>query len=218
MANFFGEFQKVYFRDKEQAADSLRKSFSDERIKKLIGFPSLFEAFSGASFNGGAYRILPPDEITNWKERITAAFPDFRNRFIPFGYDWLGRFFCLDVEREPQQEPLVLLFSNFTDEVLEIPANLCDFHNKILVGQREPALELCMFEKFLSATHIPCLSNTECAELVIPLYLGGTFTVENMKLSDTLAYWEISAQLLSQARSIDEGIRISRVSIRGSQK
>lgn len=136
MANIYGEFQTVFFRDKEQAADSLRKSFSDERITKLIGFQSLFEAFSGASFNGGVYRILRTDEITSWEERITAAFPDFRNRFIPFGYDWLGRFFCLDVERDPQQEPLVLLFSNFTDEVLEIPANLFDFHNKILVGAK----------------------------------------------------------------------------------
>lgn len=75
-----------------------------------------------------------------------------------------------------------------------------------------------MFEKFLSATHIPYLNKTECAELVIPLYLGGTFAVENMKLSDTVAYWEIAAQLLSQARSVDEGVHINRVSISGSPK
>lgn len=218
MANNYGEFQKAFSRDKAQAADPLRKPFSDERIKDLIGFQSLFEAFSGASFNSGVYRILLPDEITSWEQRITAAFPDFRNKFIPFGYDWLGRFFCLDLEREEQQEPLVLLFSNFTDEVLEIPANLIDFHNSILVGQSEPALELNMFEKFLSAAHVPCLNRTECAEVVIPLYFGGAFAVENMKLSDTLAYWEISAQLLSQARSVDEGVRISGVSIKRSQK
>ncbi len=85
MANIYGEFQKVFFRDKEQAPDPLIKSFSDERIKKLIGFQSLFEAFSGASFNSGVYRILPPDEITSWEESITAAFPSMKG-FILIKY------------------------------------------------------------------------------------------------------------------------------------
>ena len=53
----------------------------------------LFQSFSGASFNNGIYRIINVGEIDAWSEKICAVFPNFKGRIIPFGYDWLGRFF-----------------------------------------------------------------------------------------------------------------------------
>ena len=55
---------------------------------------------------------------------------------------------------------------------------------------------------------------SQCAEIIVPLYLGGAYTIENMKISDVTTYWEISTQLLTQLREVNNGTQIDKVILR----
>jgi len=126
-------FNRAYVRDIFREDDFL----IEEKINPLIGsignreFQELLKRYEGASFNKGIYRIVRYRDIPHWIDCIASIFPDFSKRIVPFGYDWLGRFFCLDLERIVNSKPLVLLFSGFTDEVMEIPTNIVEFHDII---------------------------------------------------------------------------------------
>lgn len=108
----------------------------------------------------------------------------------------------------------MLLFSYFSNEVLAIPTGLEEFHNTVLVEQREAALEVSIFSQFLAASHLSSLNMSQCAEIIVPLYLGGAYTIENMKISDVTTYWEISTQLLTQLREVNNGTQIDKVILR----
>lgn len=179
-----------------------------------IELKELFDLYKGYSFNKGIYRVIRPEDISAWTNLITSVFPEFSNRFVPFGYDWLGRFFCLDRERIDNDKHLVLLFSGFTNEVLEIPAGIIEFHDHVLVEQREAALESDMFSKFLLASGTLSLPQDRCADMVLPLYMGGAYTVENMKIEDLKVSWDINAQFLSQLKTVEEGTTIEKITQR----
>jgi len=127
------------------------------------------DAFQGQTFSRGVYRVVLPENVLRWRDLIANAFPDFSGDFLPFGFDWLGRFFCLSLSAN---DSLVLLFSPFSDEVLEIPGGIESFHNEVLVGQANAALEVSLFNGFLTKNVISCLGYEDCAGLSVLLFLG----------------------------------------------
>lgn len=177
----------------------------------ITGWDELFLFGNGASFNQGVYRIIWSDELSIWKKLISSVFPNFADRIIPFGYDWLGRFFALDKDRMNQGQPLILLFSPFSNEVLELPANVVEFHNNILVNQSEPAVEKSLFESFLNENKIERIEHDFCADLTVPLYLGGKFHVGNMEVMNLQQYWQITADILRQIDKLPAGTSIRNV-------
>lgn len=206
--SMFKLFQSHFSKD-----HSIKKSLKKVKHAQYSDLNELFELFNGESFDNGIYRIINFEETDTWSKRIYSVFPSFAGRIIPFGYDWLGRFFCLDLQRLQHSKPLILLFSHFTNEVLEIPEDLLGFHNSILVNQQDEALEAKMFQQFLICSDLPSIETTQCAELVLPLYLGGIYNIENMKIFDVAASWDICAQLLSQVNSVEEGTNVNKISI-----
>lgn len=208
-------FNKTYVRDLFKEDNHV----NDEPINSLITsidnpeFQELLKRYEGASFNKGVYRIVRSQDISLWIGCIASIFSDFSKRIIPFGYDWLGRFFCLDLEKTENSKPLVLLFSGFSNEVLEIPTNIVEFHDRVLIAQSEVALEEGMFSNYLSSSRIISLSTDHCVDMVIPLYMGGTYSVDNMKVAELEASWEINAQLLSQLKNVPEGTQIKSVTV-----
>lgn len=207
-------FQTIY---KEDVADSRGAGYRTPYVgnfESIPGFRELFDLFGGASFNKGIYRVVRAEDVASWVRHIREAFPDFSDRAAPFGYDWLGRLFCVDVSRALNLDPQILLFSNFSNEVLKIPAGIPDFHDAVLVEQQEAALEMAMFSSFLAASQLSRLHVSQCAEVVIPLYLGGTYSIENLRIADVTTNWDIAAQLLVQSRAVDDGARIEKVSLR----
>jgi len=193
------------------------RSFVDAlNFNPVGGLDYFLSVFGGASFKNGLYRVIRTEELDSWRDVIGDAFPKYRNKIMPFGYDWLGRFFCIDSEREGQNNSFILFFSVFSDEVLEIPENLIDFHDKVLVQQGELALEVNAFSNFMKKNGLNCLGVDKCAELINPTYLSGSFDVSNMRVSEIRMYWEISAQILQSTRGIKEGAVIDSVSLKRS--
>jgi hypothetical protein len=180
---------------------------------KHLQLRELLQMYEGASFNNGIYRIVRCGDIPFWTSCIAAVFPELSQRIVPFGYDWLGRFFCLDMENDEDSTPHILLFSGLTNEVMTIPTNIVEFHEKILIEQSEAALEVERFSNFLTSSNISDLNATSCADMIVPLYMGGAYSVDNMKLSELAISWEINAQLLDQMKNIPEGTQIKKVSV-----
>jgi len=207
-------FNSAYDRDLFED-NHLHGPHTNTRIVQIENpeYLELLKRYEGASFNNGVYRIVRSQDISLWIDCIASIFPDFSKRILPFGYDWLGRFYCLDLERIDNSKPLVLLFSGFTNEVMEIPANIVEFHDRVLIEQSDAALEGGKFFNYLNFSRATHLSADHCIDMVVPLYMGGTYTVENMKLAELPITWEINAQLLNQLKTVPDGTRIKKVSV-----
>ena len=196
---------------KKQVSCVSQEPVCTDGFSKTKGLSELFRELGGGGVVNGVYRVLCPEKAELWAAFIIAVFPHFSGRILPFGYDWLGRFYCLDFDRHQDNTPLVLLFSHLTNEVLEVPVGLLEFHNVTLVQQKEPALEVAMFRAFLGEHQLSGLPYGQCADLTVPLYLGGAYSADNMKVVDLSTSWDIAAQLVAQTSALAEGERVEGV-------
>lgn len=173
----------------------------------------LLVKWGGTSFNGGIYRLIRPEEVPEWMRIAEGAFPSFRDRLVPFGIDWLGRLFALDLGRTVDGSPAVTLLEPGTAEALEIPCTAESFHESELIEYREESLAVSFLEAWRrggGANPGP----TQCIAYRQPLFLGGSDTVENLELADLRAYWGIAGQLIRKVRGLPLGTVIENVSIR----
>ena len=99
-----------------------------------------------------------------------------------------------------------------TGEVLEIPGDVENFHDDVLVDQADAALAISFYSKWCrSGGGKP--SYAQCVGYQRPLYLGGSDEVENLQLTDFEVYWGLSAQLLAEVAGLPVGTPIGSVSI-----
>jgi hypothetical protein len=130
---------------------------------------------------------------------VTDAFPEFRERACPFGYDWLGRQFGIDSGRSDNGQPQVLLLEPGTAEALEIPVTFVGLHEEELIEYADAALAKEFFAEW-AAGHpdsVP-LKHGTCVGYRQPLFLNGQDIVENLEVSDLDVYWTIFGQLRRQ--------------------
>lgn len=158
----------------------------------------LIRCFGGTSFNQGIYRIVGAGDVGIWQERTAVAFPHFSKRVTVFGFDWLGRAFALNPERDINGHPGVVMLEPGTGDVLEIPCNIQSFHNDELINFRDAALAGPFFDDWLAAGGVQPKYN-QCIGYKIPLFLGGEDGVENLQVSDIDVYWHLG-QLIAQVR------------------
>lgn len=206
----YERFSEHYKRDDWISGFFPAKLDSDIKPNEHKDIVEFFKKFNGCSFENGLYRVLDCQQIENSTRLIEAVFPNFTDRFIPFGCDWLGRFFakCKD-----QVDDRIFLFSCLMNEVLEIPSGVVNFHNVVLVENSEPALEINKFHIFLTDKKISNLRVTECVDMIVPLYMGGKYSVSNMKILDVNLVWDLAAQLISQLKDVKDGQTIGTVRI-----
>jgi len=188
----FEYFRKEFKPDRQQSNQAI---IVEPLVVEVTGWNEFFSEFSGCSFNNGLYRTLSTDSIGEWNRIVSSAFSIDPGSLICFGYDWLGRFFALDLDRFADDEPLVLMFEPGTGDVLEIPASFAQFHELELIVHRTECLEPEYYEEWLDTGNDP-LPHDRCAGYKVPLFLGGEDTVENLEPSDMEVYWVILGQIL----------------------
>ena len=142
----FDQFRSVYAQD--QSSDGPTRPWFVNSLVDAEGYVDFAKEFAGVTFSGGLYRIH--DEASGPRARglISDAFPEFRDRACPFGFDWLGRQFAIDSGRADGGEPLVVLLEPGTGEALEIPATFQAFHEEELIDFAEAALARTFFQEF----------------------------------------------------------------------
>lgn len=106
----------------------------------------------------------------------------------------------------------VLLLEPGTGEILEIPTAIARFHEEELVLRSNAALASNFFAEWRGAGQ-PGPAFHESVGYRVPLFLGGVDSVENLEITDSEVYWEITSQLLERVRHLSPGTRVGTVNI-----
>jgi hypothetical protein len=179
--------------------------------KTIKGVAEFLELMAGYSWSSGIYRTLSINQQEEWKGIVGEVFDGYGRRVIPFGYDWLGRLFCLDLVRIENNQPLIILLDPSLIKAYEVPYGLVDFYNNVLTNNYEEVLESKLFHKVKTINSV--LLETDCYGLVSPEFLGGEFVIENLEIIDIKLYWQLIAQVSSAVNKYPKGTRIKSVRI-----
>lgn len=171
--------------------------FNEE--SKVVYSNDLYEDYifqlGGKQFGKGIFRSFSSDNLFEWENIVTDAYPEFKGGFKLFGYDWLGR--CFGIDLREKNKGKVLMFEIGTDDVLEIPCSFEEFLNEEIPLYSEACLAEQFFCEWLSHSKIE-IKYGRCAAYKIPLFLGGEDVVTNLEDSDMEVYWGVIAQIKKQ--------------------
>jgi hypothetical protein len=207
---FLGNFQLL------PPGQKATPAWQESSLLSTIGYPELADRVAGCTFESGLYRLHDSTTGPLALDWIAGEFPEFKARARPFGYDWLGRQFAIDIGRMQAGQPLVLLLEPGTGEGLEIPVTFDVFHDEELAQHADAALASEFFEEWAKAhgSELP-LAADQCVGYRVPLFLGGRDSVENLEVIDLDVYWTTCGQLRQGALKLPEGTSIRDVSRRG---
>ncbi|MCG8543391.1 MAG: DUF1851 domain-containing protein [Alphaproteobacteria bacterium] len=175
------------------------------------GFTDFMRRHSGTSFNDGLYRVHAIDSIRPLTALCLQAFPAYENKILCFASSWLGEQFAINLTRRVDRR-VVLMMDSGSGEVFEIPADFMEFHNSLLIDQKDEILNTKFYEDWLN-TGGRAPAHNECIGFKIPLFLNGTDDVANLELIDMEVYWSIHAQLIEQTKDLPPGTKIDKVTI-----
>ncbi len=144
---------------------------------------------------------------------ICNVFPEFEKRVTAFAFDWLGRHFVVDHQRKENNKPLILLLEPGAGEAMQIPVPIEAFHNSELTEFVDDALAAQFFGRWRTKDSSN-IKFDKCVGYKVPLFLGGSDTVENLELTDMSIYTEICGQLRNKIRTLPEGAVIRDLLIR----
>lgn len=169
-------------------------------------FAALIEKLGGCVFENGLYRVHSPEASEKWSIAAGEAFPEFGGMIAVFGQTWQGNQFAIKLA----DTSAVLLLMIGSGEAFEITDTIEQAHEVEFTEYADESLSIELWKQWLSSGGAPPDFN-QCVGFVNPLFLGGSNDVGNLELSDTEVYWDITAQLLKQARALPPGTKIARV-------
>jgi hypothetical protein len=188
---------------------------SGDAVSLNCGDPMLLEiitALGGKTFCHGLYRVLRSDQVLEATEAMEGVFPEFTRRIVPFGYDWLGRHFAVDLGRIKRGVPQVLMLEVGAGEAMQISTSIVDFHNVELVEHADEALSVPFWNRWRNANPKP-LPYSECVGYKVPLFLGGVDDLSNLEIIDLNVYVHICGQLRNKVLSLADGQTIGQISM-----
>lgn len=154
-------------------------------------------AFGGTCFGKGLFNVIERGDIGYWEDNVTRAFPEYRNKFRLFGYDWMGRCFAVDTSDDDVDK--ILVFDPSTLEVSEVPLSFIDFVNKAIPMNTNECLMSDNFIRWYNETGTE-LEYMQCVGYERPLFLGGTDEPENLMLDDMDEYWQSIGKAAAKLR------------------
>jgi hypothetical protein len=167
----------------------------------------LFRECGGSVFRNGTYKTHNHASSFYWTSIISELFQDYKSRIIPFGFDWMGRQFSVDTERENN----LLMFDPATVEVFEFSQNLYTFHNLELVDDSESYFDEVKFKKALIKSNLSEIGYHECIGYRVPLFLNGKDEIDNLEIVDNEVYWAFQNQIYQQIKNLPPGTKINSI-------
>lgn len=167
----------------------------------------LLRTLGGTSYNHGLYRIITPAQFLFARETFERMHPIYTGTLAPFGYDWLGRHFAVDVASTSAGRPRILMLEPGSGDVFVIPGTIASFHNKELPESHEAALASSAWQEW-QEMHPQPLAHSECVGFKKPLFLGGEDDFPNFERGELDVYIEFCAQVWLRTRDLPEGTRI----------
>ena len=170
----------------------------------------IIEQLGGKTFNDGLYRVFQADEIQAVANVLKDSFMEFSDRLEPFGFDWLGRIFAANKNCLVDDRPQITMIEFGAGEAMQIPCSPIEFHESELIEFADDALSRPFFDQWRSK-HLDPIGHKECVAYKVPLFLGGSDTLDNLEVSDRFIYWNLCGQLREQAMSLDDGQRLGKI-------
>jgi len=197
-----------------------QKPFQDRPLGSLPSVDSeFFECIGrlgGKSYGDGAYQVFDAVEVYEATNDVGRLFPEYEGSIAVFGCDWLGRFFATDARRMESGKPLMLMLETGAGEAMQIPVSISTFHNEEIVEYADDILALDFFRQWRSMSK-KTINLAECMGYKIPLFLGGSDTVENLEIIDRRVYVELCAQLRNKTLTLNEGQSVGLIKIDNTQ-
>lgn len=157
-------------------------------------YSDFISQLGGKRFGNGLFNSFSADNVVRWSEIVSEAYPDFRDKFQLFGYDWLGRCFGIDLRDSCYGN--VLMFEIGTGDVLEIPCPFKEFLNEEIPLYSDACLAETFFNEWMEYSK-ETIAYGRCVGYKIPLFLGGEDTIANLENSDMETYWSVVSQIKS---------------------
>ena len=155
-------------------------------------YSTFIKYFGGKEFGEGLFRVFREEDTIIWERNVAEAYPQFKNLFRLFAYDWLGRCFGIDLRNGTSGH--ILIFEIGTNDVLEIDCELLEFLNEEIPGYSDACLASDYYKKWLRYSKKP-VQKDRCIGYKIPLFLGGVDQIDNLEDSNMDVYWHIIAQI-----------------------
>lgn len=174
--------------------------FNQERIIIQIGDPyeNFLNQLGGKVFGKGLFNSFSSDNVKKWTDIVAETYPEFKDKFRLFGYDWLGRCFGIDLRNKAKNG--ILMFEIGTSAILEIPCSFEGFLNKEIPLYSDACLAEPFFHEWLKYSKTE-IKYGRCVGYKIPLFLGGKDTVDNLEDSDMEVYWSVIGQIKNNFKS-----------------
>lgn len=196
----FARFENAY----SKLGDPVPWSPSQESaLRELEPAALAFLQRSTDSYAGGRIRFFTANSYPSlfaWGRTPgwIDEWPEMQQRLVVFGCDWLGRQFALDRHRFGESGALVSILEPGTGDLLEVPATFSEFINNVLVDDHEAASATSAFERWTAAGRL-APEHHECVGYEVPLFLGGSDTLDNMSLTDMEVYLDVCGQLFARS-------------------
>lgn len=206
------EFEKHYRRDTPVASTAVDTKLLDKIEPHAAGIKAFFAQYSGATFNGGLYRVLTVGELTKWTAVASAMFPDLQGKILVFATDWRGQFYAINSQRKEGSQYQVQLLDPATGESLGIPASFASFHEAELVEYPEDSLQVSLFQAWVAEMSV-VPSSRQCVGYIKPLTLGGIDETANQEITDMEVYWSLNTQLQQKIARLPDGTSIDKIDL-----
>lgn len=185
------------------------KGFLQEDVDFYKNLPkALFETLSlygGDTLNKGLYRIHSFRSSVKWSLLLGEYFMGYQGEIYPFGFDWMGRQFCINKENN-----IIFMFDPATLEDFKMEMSLSLFHKEELAnGMLAPEY----FEQVLLFCSVRAIDFNECLGYKRPFFLGGKDVVENFQKQDLEVYWHMHSEMYNQAKDLPDRTKIEKVKI-----
>lgn len=154
--------------------------------KRIISVDMFLATVSGNSYFDGMFRFFKSEQKHKWTEIVTEYYIDYLDKIEVICYDWLGRVFALS-----KFTNTIVFFEPGTGKVYNTDADIEEFFDSIVIDYTNDCFASDFFKDWFAFTQGYELLNNECASYIIPLYLNGADSVENLEVCDMEVHWEI---------------------------
>lgn len=200
LRNFLSKFNET-----EQHSVEEDKSFYKDLPSELY---ELLKLEGGATFDNGLYRVHTFTSSLKWSLLIAEFFNDYSNKIYPFGFDWMGRQFCLRSSGD-----MLLMFDPATGEAFELEQTISLLHNEDFANDKDGMLSSVLFTNLLHKNGLANIKYNECLGYKVPLFLGGKDEPNNYEVQDLEVYWHIQNQLYKKVKDLPEGTKIGNINL-----
>lgn len=162
-------------------------------------YQDVLEQLGGRSFGNGLLRIFRPEDIQEYTDDIHRGFRGYEGTFRVFAYDWQGRIFAEALD----EEGCIYRYDIGRGVAERFPATLLSFFDQVCLMYPDEVLGFSDFLNWLGL--FGPLAYEDCASYLVPPYLGGEETLDNMEVTSLTVHWGLFSQIHEAIQDYPEG-------------